>query len=127
VFRVSLAGSGAHDPEISPPEGAAVRDIKVTATAVMLASNVLHNVFRLQTREFQLLTFMCSCVPAGNGAWTSLSLLHAARSWMTKLRLLHHATCMCATCLLLRVLALVITLPARDACCAACCCYLHLR
>jgi hypothetical protein len=29
VFRVSLAGSGAHDPELSPPEGAAVRDIKV--------------------------------------------------------------------------------------------------
>jgi hypothetical protein len=29
VFRVSLAGSGAHDPEVAPPEGAAVRDIKV--------------------------------------------------------------------------------------------------
>jgi hypothetical protein len=29
VFRVSLAGSGAHDPEICPPEGPAVRDIKV--------------------------------------------------------------------------------------------------
>jgi hypothetical protein len=29
VFRVSLAGSGAHDPEVAPPEGPAVRDIKV--------------------------------------------------------------------------------------------------
>jgi hypothetical protein len=40
VFRVSLAGSGAHDPEILPPEGAALRDIKVNASAVSLAKYV---------------------------------------------------------------------------------------
>lgn len=29
VFRVSLAGSGGHEPEVDPPEGQAVTHIKV--------------------------------------------------------------------------------------------------
>eukprot|EP00775_Hariotina_reticulata_P011459 gene11459-11605_t len=51
IKKVSLAGSGLHDPEIAPPEGPSLRDVKLTGTWMTKLEALLRRLLLMRSCE----------------------------------------------------------------------------